>query len=176
MKRDDNKKVTLGGYNFYIYPFGAMRAAHISGDLFGVAAPLVAAIASLLSANGLDDSNESIMDMDAGKAIRYIIPAFSTINGETVEKLIRLLIIKYQNVAYDTDEDQVAKWLDENEVDIVFRRDLPNLYMLAWEVIKLNFGGFFEMLSNLFGEQDGVLAETTTLRRMENLIRPGSAN
>ena len=168
MTRSDNKKVTIGGYNFYIYPFGAMRSANISGELVGFASPLIAAIISLIG--GTDGNNESgsILDMDIEDAAKFIVPAFRGINGDTVEKLLRMLLIKYRNISFDTDEDKTCDWLDENDLDKIFVGQLQNMYMLAWEVIKLNYGGFFDLLSSQSGNQEKLLGAISTLRTMEN--------
>lgn len=168
MKRSDNKKVSLDGYNFYIYPFGAMRASKISGDLIGFASPLIAAIISLVGGNESDDAIGSVLDMDIADASKFVIPAFRGINGDDVEKLLRLLLIKYQNISYDTDDDRACNWLDENALDEIFVCRLQDMYMLAWEVIKMNFGGFFELLSSQSGSQEGLLGVVSKLRNTES--------
>lgn len=168
MKRTDNKKVTLGGYNFYIHPFGAMRAANISGELVGFASPLIAALVSLLGDNDENESVSSVLEMDISEAARYVVPAFNGIKGDTVEKLLRLLLIKYQNIAFDTDEDKVTSWLDENDLDMIFVGQLQNMYMLAWEVIKVNFGGFFDLLSSQSGNQERLLGAISALKNTEH--------
>ena len=175
MKRSDNKKVSLGEYNFYIYPFGAMRAAKISGELIGFASPLLAALVSLVGGTNDGEAIGSVMDMDTTEAVKYIVPAFNGIKGDDVEKLLRLLLIKYQNIAFDTDEDKVTDWLDENALDMIFIGKLTDMYLLAWEVIKLNFGGFFEKLSNRLGDQDGLLGNALTLINTERSTNRDSA-
>ena len=49
LKQMEPTKETVGGYNFYIKPFAAFKAANLTGELASVLAPLLGALAPLVS-------------------------------------------------------------------------------------------------------------------------------
>ena len=173
MKMREPTKVTIGDYNFYIHPFGAMKSANISGELVGFISPIIGALVALVGGDTAD--MDSVFDMNIEDAAPVIIKAFSTINGETVEKLLTTLIIANKNIAFDTDEDQKVEWLDKFNVDDLFVGDIQNMYLLAWEVIKVNYKGFFSKISDLFGSQGNLREAIKNLATTETLTPEDSA-
>jgi len=149
LKQTTTKKVTVGGTDFHIKPFGAFKAANISGELASLATPLIAALVPLVG----DDTG--IMDIDLEKAAPGISGAFSGISGDKVEKLLKRLLISDRNISVEIEDDSgevKAKILDEDLANEIFCSDVQDMYLLAFEVIRLNFSGFFEKVAPLFGK------------------------
>ena len=149
LKQTTTKTVTVGGTDFYIKPFGAFKAANISGELASLATPLIAALIPLIG----DDIG--IMDIDLEKAAPNISGAFSGISGDKVEKLLKRLLISDRNISVEIEDDSgevKAKILDEDLANEIFCSDVQDMYLLAFEVIRLNFNGFFEKVAPLFGK------------------------
>lgn len=149
LKQATRKKVTVGGTDFYIKPFGAFKAANISGELASLATPLIAALVPLVG----DDAG--IMDIDLEKAAPSVSGAFSGISGEKVEKLLKRLLISDKNISVEIEDESgevKAKILDEDLANEIFCTDVQDMYLLAFEVIRINFNGFFEKVAPLFGK------------------------
>ena len=149
LKQATRKQVTIGETDFYIKPFGAFKAANISGELASLATPLIAALVPLVG----DDTG--IMDIDLEKAAPGISGAFSGISGDKVEKLLKRLLISDRNISVEIEDDSgevKAKILDEDLANEIFCSDVQDMYLLAFEVIRLNFNGFFEKVAPLFGK------------------------
>lgn len=92
----------------------------------------------------------------ASEAMPAISSALSTISGDKVERMMRRLLIDQQNISVqgeDTDGDTVI--LDKDLADEVFCGELQDMFILCYEVIKLNFKGFFKRV----GIQSGSLID-----------------
>ena len=150
-----------GEYIFYIYPFPALKAANISGELVSMISPFVLSIApAALKAIGSDDNSvdNSVLDFDLTESTSTMINAFSSLSGDKLEKLMKTLLVEHRNISFEHEQERTVKWLDENGLNDVFIGDITDMYLLAVEVIKVNFNGFFEKLGNQFGGQTGVLS------------------
>ena len=147
LRQLETQEVEVNGTRFFITPFGAFKAAKLSGDLAAVAAPVLVSIAPLLK------SDQNIMDMDAN-AVASAISGCSNIDGDKIEKLLRVLLLG-DNVAVETvsDEGEVeTKRLTADLADEIFCGNVQNMFVLAFHVVKLNFSDFFAKLPNQFGE------------------------
>ena len=105
-----------------------------------------------------------------------ISSALSTISGDKVERMMRRLLIDQQNISVqgeDTDGNTVI--LDKDLADEVFCGELQDMFILCYEVIKLNFKGFFKR----DGIQSGSLIDFGRFSelelRMYSLIKAGIA-
>ena len=67
-----------------------------------------------------------------------------------MESLLKKLLTQSQNVSIDLENGETVV-LTEDLVNEVFCCDIIGIYQLAFEVIRTNFGGFFEKLGNLSG-------------------------
>ena len=142
MRRMQTIEKVIGENTFYIRPFGAFAAANISGELAALLSPILAGIAPLFggldTGDGGSDAAANPLDMDIEEAL-------STISGDKVERMMRRLLIDQQNISVqgeDTDGDTVI--LDKDLADEVFCGELQDMFILCYEVIKLNFKGFFK--------------------------------
>lgn len=138
---------TIGCVKYYITPFPAFKAANLTGELASVLAPLLSAIAPLVSDNG-----QNLWDVDAGKAASAMAGC-SALDGEKLEKLMRKLltsgniVVEFEN---ENEETESSK-LDADLANEIFCGDVQDMFLLCFHVIRLNFNGFFKKLSGLSG-------------------------
>lgn len=155
MKQTNAVHKKIGDAEFYICPFAAFTAARISGDLAGALTPLIAAFVPLFAK---EDSAEND-DKDITPTIQA---AFSGVSGEKVEWLMKALLTDNGNISVECKEtDGETMRLDEDLVNEIFCGDIGNLYVLCYEVIKLNFGSFFGSISARFGSRQTEALKTT---------------
>ena len=156
MKLTDPKKVTIDEVDFYIYPFKAFKAAYVSGELVKLVSPLLGGLSALA---GTGENGKSIFDSDLEKIAPAVAGAFNSLSGEAVEKLLRQLLTDNNNVAFTTSEGKTV-YLSEDAINEIFCGEIQNLYLLAFEVIRVNYGSFFEKLGNRFGIVSEKIKET----------------
>lgn len=146
MKRFEPKEVIVSDRTFHIFPFGAFKAANLSGELAQIAIPLLTAITALPSSG----EGENPLDRDLSELTPALASAFDSLSGDKVESLLKKLLTQSQNVSIDLENGETVV-LTEDLVNEVFCCDIIGIYQLAFEVIRTNFGGFFEKLGNLSG-------------------------
>lgn len=151
MKVHEPKKVEIGGVTFYIWPFKAFVAANISGDLAGFLLPLVGALAPFIGTKGADGQEKSLLDVDAEAAAPAIADAFNALSGDRLEAMLKKLLIRQQNITMDHPETKETVRLTEDLADEVFCGEPQDMFILAFEVIRFNFNGFFSKLGSQFG-------------------------
>lgn len=166
MKRMEVTEKRIGDYVFYITPFPAFTAANISGDLAALLAPMVGALAPLVGGTTQDTSSKQtaeagedggILDADVEEVLPTIANAFSSLSGDQFERLMKKLLIDHKNVSVEGEAtDGQTLRMDYDLANEVFCCDIWGMYQLCWEVIKLNFGGFF----GKFGTRSGNLQES----------------
>ena len=140
-RRIEGKEAELKGMKFLIYPFGAFTAANLSGELTGMLLPAAGALAPLLGGD-----KKLSLDDDVLEAAPQIAQAFSMVSGDKIEGLLKKLLCSKNIVLRDKGE-----YLTEEMADEIFCAEIQDMYLLAFYVLKENFGGFFEKISALFG-------------------------
>ena len=131
MKQLESRTVNIDGMTFYIRPFPAFKAANLFGQLVKTLTPVIGGILPLAdSAAG----GKNLFDLDLDEAAPAIVGAVSSLSGDKVEELLKQLLIDYQNVSE------------------LFCGDTQDMFLLAIEVVKLNYSGFFKKLASQFGE------------------------
>ena len=160
MKRQTPTTKTIGDYNYYIYPFGALIASRLTGDLVALVTPMLGAAAPLIGKQ-LNAEDAGLFDMNVEELAPALSGAFSSLAGEKVESLIRQLLIDHKNVYFEGMGDDKPQLLTAEELNEIFCMELQEMYLLAWEVLKLNFKGFFKKLSTQSGDL-GTLVENLT--------------
>lgn len=143
--------MTVDGMGFYIKPFGAFKAANITGELAAVLAPLFGALAPL-AGQIQDKKAATLMDIDAGKAAEAISQC-SGIDGDRLEKMARKLLLGGNVIVELEDEDgKCEQMVLENDLaNELFCGKVQDMFVLCFHVIRLNFNGFFGNLSALSG-------------------------
>lgn len=141
MKLMEVKEVTIGDYNFYLKPFPAFTAANIMGDLASVLMPLLGALLPLTSGSGEDGT---VLDMDVEKALPAVGAAFSSLDGDQFERVIRKLLVDSRNVTIEGEvTDGKPKIMTLDYANEAFCCDIWGMFRLCLEVIRLNYMGFF---------------------------------
>lgn len=149
LKQMETTKETVGGYNFYIKPFAAFKAANLTGELASVLAPLLGALAPLVS----DQKEWSLMDVDAAQAAEALSNC-TNISGDKMEKLMQKLLLGGHIVVELPDEEGEFKpeRLDMDIANEIFCGEVQDMFILCFHVIKLNFNGFFKKIAGLSGK------------------------
>ncbi len=150
MRITDTKQVTVGEHDYWIHPFPAMTAANISGEVLKIAMPVLGAI--LPMASGMNIT----LDSDMGAMMGMFGKSFDSLSGDEIEKLARKLLIDKRNIVVDYNGQQT--WLTEDILNEYMAGEIQDVYILAWEVIKVNFGDFFGKLTK--GSQSGSAIKT----------------
>ena len=149
LKQMEPTKETVGGYNFYIKPFAAFKAANLTGELASVLAPLLGALAPLVS----DQTEGSLMDVDAAQAAEALSNC-TNISGDKMEKLMQKLLLGGHIGVELPDEEGEFKpeRLDMDIANEIFCGEVQDMFILCFHVIKLNFNGFFKKIAGLSGK------------------------
>lgn len=165
MKQMEVTEKTIGENTFYLKPFPAFVAVNISGELAAILTPMLGGIAALVGAtsngSGTEEKPDSIMDVEIEDALPALSQAFSGLSGDKFERLMKKLLIDHKNISVEgeaTDGD--AKLLTYDLANEVFCGDVQDMYILCFEVIRLNFKGFFTKLGAQFGNLKDLLPKT----------------
>jgi hypothetical protein len=153
MKQHEVKQErTLNGNTFYVRPFGAFKAANMSGEILSLLTPVLAGVAPIIAGAEIQGDNVTLLDMDAEKAAPHLAKAMDGINGDKLEALLLKLLIQYKNISVQLDGENEAQLLTRDLADEVFCGDTQDMFILAFDVIKVNYAGFFKRLGGQFGE------------------------
>lgn len=169
MKQLETVQKTIGGNTFYIMKFGAFKAANMSGKLIGLIAPVMASLVPLVgkSDNVLDQNIENITPLITG--------AFNQLEGNKVEMLLRELLLG-GNISVQLEGTTEAKRLSEDIVNEIFCGEVQDMFLLAAEVVKANYQGFFKKLESQFGIQKNLLEKVQTMTSTVNSTPHNSMN
>lgn len=157
LKQMEPTKEKVGSYNFYIRPFAAFKAANLTGELASVLAPLLGALAPLVS----DEKEGSLMDVDASQAAEALSNC-TNISGDKMEKLMQKLLLGGHIVVELLDEEGEIKpeRLDMDTANEIFCGEVQDMFILCFHVIKLNFNGFFKKIAGLSGKAGLAIPKT----------------
>ena len=162
MKQMEVTEKRIGNNVFFIKPFPAFTAVNISGELVSTLSPLLSGV---VAAVGNDDGKggegaekKNILDADVNEALPTITSAFSSISGDKFERLMKKLLIDSKNISVESEAtDGDVKLLTYDLANEVFCGDVQDMYILCFEVIRLNFKGFFSKIGDRFGDLKGLL-------------------
>lgn len=170
LKQTEPKIVEFCGARFAIYPFGAMEGARISGELGKFFGPLIAGALPLIASD-----SEDVLSMDLKDAMPVVTSAFSSLEGDNIERLLTMLLLK-GNIAVSyidpTTQQEEQKRLNRMIFDELFCQEIDEAYKLAYEVINVNFSGFFKKLLGPSGKLGDAIAKIRS-GSMENLTEVG---
>lgn len=187
MKRMEVTEKTIGENTFYIRPFSAFVAANISGELSAVIAPLLGSLGPLLGDTDVNAAAQQlepdfgkdkaavaadVLNMDVEKIMPVLATAFSSISGDKFEHLMKRLLVDNQNISVEGEvTDGSTKILSKDLADEIFCGELQDMFILCFEVIKVNFGGFFRKLASQFGNRPtATQTETPNMANMASSI------
>ncbi len=92
-----------------------------------------------------------MLDMDMEDAAPAIARAFSSLSGEKLEEILKHLLISGKNVSMEM-PDGKAQLLTMDIANEAFCTDVQDMFLLAFEVIRTNYNGFFKKLGGRFGQ------------------------
>jgi len=159
MKRMKTTEKKIGDCKFYITPFPAFTAANLSGELASILLPILGAMVPVIASAAQKSGNENVMDtkiedIDFDSAIPAMSKAMSGLSGHQIETFLKKMLIDYGNVSVESKKlDIELQRLDKDLADEIFCAGIDEMYLLTFEVLKLNFGGFFKKARTQFGEQ-----------------------
>lgn len=148
MKQLESRTATIGDNVFYIRPLPAFKAANMSGELAALILPLLTGLAPLMTGANAD---KSLVDIDLEKAAPTIGEAFSSVSGDKLEAILKHLLIAGKNISVETPDSEKAQLLTEDLANEVFCEEVQDMFLLAFEVIRTNYNGFFKKLGTRFG-------------------------
>ena len=148
MKQQDATQVTVGSTTFYIRPFPAFKSANIFGQLTKTITPVAGGLLSLVGSSG---DGTSVFDLNVEEAAPALAGAVSGLSGPVVETLLKQLLVDYGTIAYDDPETGNTMKLTMDKANELFCGEVQDMFILAVEVIKLNYNGFFKKLAAQFG-------------------------
>ena len=151
MKQLDFQEKKIGDNTFYIRPLPAFKAANISGEVAGFLMPVIGTLAPLIT------SEKGVQDMTLEEAAPTISNAFSALSGAKVEGLLKKLLLDGKNISFVTPENDKPEILTESIANELFCANVQEMFMLAFEVIRTNYGGFFAKLSSQSGKAMSLL-------------------
>lgn len=163
MKQLETREVMVGDNRFYIKPFPAFKAANMSAELVALVTPLLSGFAPLVSKAGGDTN---LLDVDIEDAIPSITQAFSALSGDRLESILKHLLIAGGNVSYEPEGEKV-RLLTEDLANEIFCEEVQDMFILAFEVIRTNYNGFFKKLGNQFG---------SVIEGLNNKVTPSQQN
>lgn len=174
MKQLEVTKKEIGDAVFYIKPFPAFTAANLSGDLANLVAPLFGGMAGAFG----NSKAEDIMSMEIDEALPSISSAFSGLSGDKFERLMRKLLVEHKNISVECEAtDGETKVLSYDLANEVFCGEVQDMYILCFEVIRLNYKGFFKKLGARFGNLLGAFqTKTPSSEDTESSITDNSQN
>lgn len=161
MRQQEPRVVPIGDNTFYIRPLPAMRAANLTGELSALVLPLLSGLAPILVAVDDKEEGKGLFDVDITSAVPAIAGAFSTLSGDKLEAVLRHLLITGGNIAIEEPGGK-PETLSEDLLNEVFCTDVQDMFILAFEVIRTNYKGFFSKLGGRFGQAIAKLMEKVT--------------
>ena len=149
MKQFDIKSERVLGENLYfVRPFPAFVSANLSGELSTIVIPILSSVLPLV---GGKDNLDNLLDIDVEVAAPALASGLSSLSGDKIEGLLKKLLVKYKNISVQLEGENEAQLLTEDMANDLFCGDAQDLFILAFDVIKANFSGFFKKLGGQFG-------------------------
>lgn len=151
MKQLEPREVKVGENIYYIRPLPAFKAANLTGELAALVLPLVSGLAPLIAAVDPDKEDNGLLDIDVEDATPAVASAFTQLDGDKVEKILRHLLLSGNNISIEVPGEK-TRLLSEDLANEVFCTDVQDMFILAFEVIRTNYNGFFKKLAARFGK------------------------
>ena len=142
---------TINGNRFYIRPFAAFKAVNISGEIMSLMIPVLAAATPVAEAVFRKSDEVSLLDVDAEKIAPALANMVSGISGDKMEGFLKTLLVRHGNVSVTAKGESEPVTMTEDDADEIFCGEVQDMFVLAVEVIKANYSGFFGKLGSRFG-------------------------
>ena len=154
LRQVETKEVTVGDRKLYLKPYPAFKAINLVGELTSTLVPLISAVMPLITEDDGKENKKSLMDADATVAASAMMNASESVSGDKMEKLMKKLLIENKNVIFIDEDDKGNEYqciLDKDNADEMFCGEVQDMFILAFEVIRNNFSGFFKKIATQFG-------------------------
>ena len=150
----------LNGNRFFIRPFAAFTAANISGDVSSLIMPILSSIVPV-TGRAAESKGEaaSLLDINVEDAAPALASGLSAISGDKVESLLKKLLVKHGNISVTREGEDNNERLTEDLANELFCGNAQDMFILAFDVIKANYSGFFEKLGIQSGEAIAALIQ-----------------
>ena len=127
MKQFDTITKNFGGNSFFIRPFGAFDASRITGELSATLIPLISGLLPAVSnANDVDDLKDVNIDYD--RLGPSLASSFSSLDGEKLEHLLRLLLVDKNNISVRIGGETEVQALTYDIANDIFAGDLQDMF------------------------------------------------
>ena len=104
----------------------------------------------------------NVLDLDINDALPSLSNAFSGLSGDQFERLMKKLLIDHKNISVESDAtDGEVKVMTYDIANEVFCGDVQDMFILCWEVMKINYSGFFGKIGRRFGNLQQVVQTVT---------------
>ena len=138
---------TVDTATFYVQCFDPFTSLRVLGDLQRVLSPIVGSMVG--SSNETNFETINILSKSIGNICKGL---HDYVDGETLVKLVRMLV--HEDYISVSIEGGSPKRLSKDLVNLVFNGNPEGMLELAYEVVKVNYGGFFTIFNTLFGNQE----------------------
>ena len=129
---------------FYVQAFNPFGAIKILGDLQNIIAPIMGGV---VGQQGEEGENAKL-----GISVEAICKGLHDyVDGDNLLRVIKMLI-NPDFISVSIEGGQ-PKRLTDDLVNLVFAGRTQGLFELCYEVIKINYDGFFTIFGDLFGNQ-----------------------
>ena len=145
LKQLQTHEKRIGEYRYFIRPFRAFVAANLSAELINLVSPVLSMIAPLIGQIS-DASDVNIMDMDAEKIFNSASPALAKLDADKLESVMKTLLVTYRNVSVEGPGVDGTEVLSQDLADEIFCTGLDEMFILCFEVVRINYAGFFMKL------------------------------
>lgn len=130
---------------FYVQAFNPFDAIKILGDLQKIIAPIMGGV---VGQQGEEGENAKL-----GMSVEAICKGLHDyVDGDNLLRVMKMLI-KPDFISVSIEGGQ-PKRLTDDLVNLVFAGRTQGLFELCYEVIKINYDGFFTIFGDLFGNQE----------------------
>lgn len=142
----ESTEFTQGDNTFYIRPMDPFKALDLLGDLQKTFLPAVGAAFNKTEFSHEDKSNLTLAmllkkNIDFGNGLATLSAA---INGTNLTNVLqRILNTEYIAVARN---GKTAEKLDKARLTEIYQGNLKGMFELAWQVLRVNYADFFQML------------------------------
>lgn len=148
---------TQGDNLFYIRPMDPFSSVNLLGDLTKTLSPIAGKASAAAVGGDKGKGKQSILDAELNAAsIEGIFTAIAeNVDGAKIESLLkRILNEQYISVRVSGQE---AVRLTREVIAELFTGNAQDMLMLAFEVLKVNYGGFTKLFRSLSGSVPGLL-------------------
>lgn len=142
---------TISDVRYSVRPFPAMDSAGVLGDLLSVIAPAIGTVGRSV----MMSKSETLEGMMGDVSVDEITGKLSGLNGTTLKKIIKELLIDSQNIYFHHPSEPLPdrfELLNMDTFNELFCQGLDDALILCGHVIKLNFGSFFGRFAARYGK------------------------